>query len=340
MIQDAISKVVQGHHLSEDEAFDVMDTIMTGGATQAQIASFITALRLKGETVDEIYACASVMREHASTISVPPGAVDTCGTGGDGLNTFNISTTAAFVVAGAGIPIAKHGNRSVSSRSGSADLLEALDVNVGLIPEQVAQCVEEVGIGFMFAPVFHSAMKHAIGPRREIGIRTVFNILGPLTNPANVERQVLGVYDPALTETMARVLDKFGVKHALIVNGQGMDELTTLGPTRISELRNGSVETYDIQPEDLGLSRAASQNIIGGDPEENAKITLGVLRGEPSPYLDITLLNAGAAIYVAGKADGIKEGIPLARESVISGKAKEKLDALIEISNKLGGGEQ
>lgn len=333
MIKESISKLVQGQDLTEYEAIQAMDTIMSGGATPAQIGSFITALRLKGETVDEIYACASVMRKKASCIKAPAGSVDTCGTGGDGLNTFNISTTAAFVTAGAGVPIAKHGNRGVSSKSGSADLLEALGVNVNLTPEQVEKCVAEIGIGFLFAPKFHGGMKHAIGPRRELGIRTVFNVLGPLTNPAGVDRQVLGVYDPTLTETLAGVLQKFGAEHALVVNGEGMDELTTLGATKVSELKNGAITTYDLTPEQLGLTPAMLEQIAGGTPEDNAKITLDILSGKPSPYLDITVLNAGAAIYVAGKAESIQEGIELAKDSINSGKAKQKLEQLIKLTN-------
>ncbi len=335
MITDAINKLVQGQDLTQDEAIGAMDTIMTGNATPAQIASFITALRVKGETVDEIYGCASVMRQKASTIHVPPGAVDTCGTGGDGLNTFNISTTAAFITAGAGVPVAKHGNRSVSSRSGSTDVLEALGVWVDLSPEQVAKCVDEVGIGFLFAPVFHGAMKHAIGPRKEIGIRTVFNILGPLTNPAGVDHQVLGVYDPALTDTMANVLHRFGVKHALVVNGSGMDELTTLGPTRVSELKDGMVTTYDLDPTDVGIANSKLEDITGAGPEENAKITLAVLDGELSAYADIACLNAGGAIYVAGKADSITDGVQKARESISSGAARQRLDALVNFTKDL-----
>jgi anthranilate phosphoribosyltransferase len=276
------------------------------------------------------------MRKHASSIKAPPGAVDTCGTGGDGLGTFNISTAAAFVTAGAGVPVAKHGNRSVSSRSGSADLLEALGVKVDLGPEEVEECVRETGMGFLFAPVFHGAMKHAVGPRRELGIRTVFNILGPLTNPAGVKHQVLGVYDPALTETLARVLGRFGVEHALVVNGCGMDELTTLGETKVSELKDGEVTTYVLLPEDLGLEKAVVSEITGAGPEENARIASDVLSGKPSAYRDITVLNAGAAVYTAGRAASVREGIALASDSIDSGAAREMLDSLVRFTNSIG----
>lgn len=336
MIREAIRKLIKKQDLSEEEMLQVMNEIMSGSATAAQIASFITALRMKGETVDEIYICAKVMREKADRIQVQQNAVDTCGTGGDGLQTFNISTTAAFAVAGVGIPIAKHGNRSVSSSSGSADLLEALGMNIGLSPREVEKCVKRVGVGFLFAPTFHKAMKYAIGPRKEIGIRTVFNILGPLTNPANVKYQLLGVYDEALTETLARVLKKFGVKHALVVNGSGLDELSTVDKTKVSELKDGKINTYYLTPEQFGIGRVTFEAIHGGTPKENAEITLSVLSGEKSPYTDIVLLNAGAAIYVAGRCKDIAEGIELARKSIETGKAKQKLQLLIAKTQEVG----
>jgi len=336
MIKEAIGKIIKNQDLSTDETLDVMEEIMGGKATSAQISSFITALRMKGETVDEIYACAKVMRETAIRINVPEKSIDTCGTGGDSLGTFNISTTAAFVVAGAGIPIAKHGNRSVSSKSGSADLLEALDVNIKLNPIEVEKCVRQLGIGFLFAPTFHKAMKYAITPRKEIGIRTVFNILGPLTNPADVKYQILGVYDASLTETLAEVLKKFGVKHALVVNGSGLDELSTIDKTQISELKNGRVETYQITPEQFGIEKTKVKNILGGDSKRNAEITLSVLDGIESHYTDIVLLNAGAAIYVSDECNSISEGIELARNSIKNGHAKQKLEMLIQKTKDFG----
>ena len=336
MIKEAIKKVIEGKDLSEKEALDVMNEIMGGDATPAQIAAFLTALRLKGETVDEIFACATVMRQKAERISVQGTAVDTCGTGGDCAGTFNISTTVAFVVAGAGVSVAKHGNRSVSSRSGSADLLESLGVDITLSPKEVETCIRDVGIGFIFAPTFHKAMKYAIGPRREIGIRTVFNVLGPLTNPANVAYQVIGVYDERLTEPLANVLGKFGLRHALVVHGSGLDELSTIDRTKVSELKDGKVETYYLTPEQFGLDRAKLEDIQGGTPEENTAITRSVLDGEDSPYTDIVLLNAGAALYAADKAGDIAEGIELARKAIKSGKAREKLDQLIERSKGFG----
>lgn len=336
MIKEAIGKIIKNQDLSTDETLDVMKEIMSGKATSAQISSFITALRMKGETVDEIYSCAKVMREAAIRINVPKKSIDTCGTGGDSSGTFNISTTAAFVVAGAGIPIAKHGNRSVSSKSGSADLLEALDVNIKLNPIEVEKCVRQLGIGFLFAPTFHKAMKYAITPRKEIGIRTVFNILGPLTNPADVKYQILGVYDASLTETLAKVLKKFGVKHALVVNGSGLDELSTIDKTQISELKNGRVETYQITPEQFGIEKTKVKNILGGDSKRNAEITLSVLDGIESHYTDIVLLNAGAAIYVSDECSSLSEGIELARNSIKNGHAKQKLEMLIQKTNDFG----
>lgn len=340
MIRGAIGKITRRQNLSEREMLEVMDEIMSGSATPAQIASFTTALRMKGETVDEIYACAKAMREKADKICAPENAVDTCGTGGDSSGTFNISTTVAFVVAGAGVPIAKHGNRSVSSKSGSADLLEALGVNIGLAPKEVERCVQEIGIGFLFAPTFHKAMRYAVAPRREIGIRTVFNVLGPLTNPADVKYQVLGVYDETLTQTLAHVLKRFGVKHALVVNGSGLDEISTIDKTKVSELKKGKVTTYPITPEPFGIKRAKLEDIMGGSPQENAEITLSVLNGEESAYTDIVLLNAGAALYVAGKSKTMTEGIELAQKAIETGEAKRKLEVLIEWSQKYKGEEK
>jgi anthranilate phosphoribosyltransferase len=332
-IQEAIGKLVERRDLTEAEAEDAMKCIMSGGATQAQIGSFLTALRMKGETVEEITAFARVMREFATRVSPKVGGplVDTCGTGGDRIKTFNISTAAMFVAAGAGVRIAKHGNRSVTSRAGSADVVEAVGVRIDLPPEEVERCIEDVGIGFMFAPRFHAAMKHAIGPRREIGIRTVFNILGPLTNPAYTPAQVVGVYDAGLTEKLARVLGKLGCRHAMVVHGlEGLDEISTLGGTQISELTGGEVRTYTIFPEEFGFKRASPEAIAGEDLEGNVRMMLGVLRGERGPRRDIVLLNAAAAIVVGGKADGLREGISIAGDSIDSGRAYEKLLQLIE----------
>lgn len=335
MIREAIQRVVDGHHLTEADTVDTMNEIMSGEATPAQIACFITALRLKGETIEEITGAARVMREKATRIQTKhPFVVDTCGTGGDGSHTFNISTTAAFVVAGAGIPVAKHGNRAASSQSGSADVLKALGVNIEIPPEQVGACIDDVGIGFLFAVALHGAMKHAIGPRREIGIRTIFNVLGPLTNPAGAQAQVIGVYAPELTEPLANVLNNLGSRHAFIVHGgDGLDEITTTTMTQVSELANGSVKTYTLDPTELGIATAQPADLVGGTPEENAEITSGILKGEQGPKQDIVLLNAAAAIVAGGKAGDLKEGLTLAIESIDSGKALGKLGGLKAKSN-------
>lgn len=339
MISEAISQLLEGESLSAEQAEGVMEQVMTGEATPAQIAGFLVALRVKGETVDEIVGCARAMRRAA--VRVPrerEQVIDTCGTGGDRAGTFNISTTAAFVVAGAGLGVAKHGNRSVSSRSGSADVLEALGMNLDLTPEQLGRAVDEVGIGFLFAPRLHPAMRYAIGPRRELGVRTVFNILGPLTNPAGAETQLLGVYDPSLTELMAEVLQGLGSRAACVVHGaDGLDELTTTGPSRVSYFgvgeANGRVLTEMLDPRDLGLSRAQAQDLQGGDPAQNAQITRQVLSGrDRSSRREVVLLNAGAALWVGGMAPDIRTGITLAGESIDSGAALSKLDALIAFS--------
>jgi anthranilate phosphoribosyltransferase len=340
MMKAAIAKVVAGTDLSEAEMVGVMETIMGGEATQAQIGAFITALRIKGETVDEITGAARVMRAKATRVqAVGEGEilVDTCGTGGDASGTFNVSTTTAFVVAAAGIPVAKHGNRSVSSHCGSADVLEALGVDLSLSPEQIGQCIREIGIGFMFAPALHGAMKHAIGPRREIGIRTIFNILGPLTNPAGANVQVLGVYDPALTETLARVLGRLGTRRALVVCGEGnLDEITITGATRVSDWANGELTTYSIHPSELGLATAGLAEIQGGRTAAEAAAQLRlVLSGAAGPCLDMVLLNAGAALLAAGRSDDLASGVALAREVVASGAALNKVEALIAFSRSV-----
>lgn len=337
MIVEAIKKVVEKQNLTSTEAATVMEEIMGGQATDAQIASLITALRMKGETVDEITGFAQVMRSKATRIRPhQTELLDTCGTGGDISYTFNISTATAFVAAGAGVRVAKHGNRSVSSQCGSADVMEALGVKIELTPELVEACIDEVGIGFMFAPLLHQAMKYAIGPRKEIGIRTVFNILGPLTNPAQATSQILGVFNPALTETMAQVLGDLGVKHALVVHGAGgLDELSTMGENKISEWANGGVKTYSLQPLDLGLPLVTLNDLKGGTTKENAQIIRVILSGEKGPKRDIVLLNSAAALIAADKAGDFKEGIAMAAQSIDSGAALEKLDKLIEFSNKL-----
>ncbi|MFH2011303.1 MAG: anthranilate phosphoribosyltransferase [Pseudomonadota bacterium] len=335
MISKAIEKVIEGINLSETEMVEVMNQIMGGEATPAQIASFITALRMKGETVEEITGAARVMREKAIKIKTnSPIVIDTCGTGGDGANTFNISTTSAFVAAGAGITVAKHGNRSVSSNCGSADVLKALGVNIEADTNTVERCLNENGIGFLFAPLLHGAMKYAIGPRREIGIRTVFNILGPLTNPAEASVQLIGIYSKELTEKIAAVLCNLGSKHAFVVHGEdGLDEISLTTKTKVSELKNGKVDTYWIKPEDFNMKPCRSEDLLGGNPEENAGITLGVLKGEKGPKRDIVLLNTAAAIVAGGKAETFAEGIMVAEESIDSGSAMKKLDGLVRMSN-------
>jgi anthranilate synthase/phosphoribosyltransferase len=338
-IQEAIAKVMERQDLSEAEAEAAMAQIMEGQATPAQIGAFLTALRMKGEAISEIAGCARAMRR--SALPVQPRRtetlVDTCGTGGDGAGTFNISTTAAFVVAGAGQPVAKHGNRSVSSKCGSADVLEALGVNLDLTPDQVAACVDEVGIGFLFAPKLHPAMKHAIGPRRELGVRTIFNLLGPLTNPAGAAAQVLGVYDAALTEPLAHVLGALGSKAAFVVHGAGgLDELTTSGPNQVSLLRDGRVETHSFDPMELGFSRARLADLRGGDAQENAAISRGILSGtQNGARRDVVLLNAAAALVASGQTRTLPEGVRLAQHSLDSGAARRVLDHLVEFTNNL-----
>jgi len=341
-IKQAIAKAVARQDLNENEMIDVMNEIMGGEATPAQIGSFITALRMKGETVDEITGAVRVMREKATAICSGVDTergdvlVDTCGTGGDSSGTFNVSTTSAFVVAGAGIPVAKHGNRSVSSNCGSADVLEAVGVSLDLSPEEVGNCIKEIGIGFLFAPALHGAMKYAIGPRKEMGIRTIFNILGPLTNPAGANVQVLGVFDAELIEPLANVLGNLGSKRALVVHGEGkLDELTVTGTTHIAELCDGEVNTYTITPEDVGLQTSLLADIQGGSTAgESADMMRTVLSGEKGARRDMVLLNSGAALLAAGVANDLKNGVSKAAEIIDSGKALAKLDQLISYSNK------
>ena len=334
MIREAIAKVVDRIDLSEDEMIAVMDEIMSGAATPAQIGALITGLRMKGETVAEITGAARVMRRKATAVEAGIGdevLVDTCGTGGDGSGTFNVSTAAAFVVAAAGLPVAKHGNRSVSSKCGSADVLEALGVDLNLSPERVGQCIREVGIGFLFAPMLHGAMKHANGPRREIGIRTIFNVLGPLTNPAGANIQVLGVYAPELTGVLAGVLGRLGSRRALVVWGEGnLDEMTVTGATRVAEWNGRQVVQYSVCPEDVGLSRATLDDIRGADtPAEAAAQMRRVLGGETGPRLDMVLLNSGAALMAAGRVANLLDGVVMARKTVSSGAALARVDALV-----------
>ncbi|TKS60961.1 MAG: anthranilate phosphoribosyltransferase [Nitrospira sp.] len=337
MIKDALAKLADRTNLSVHEAEEVMSEIMDGAATPAQIAGYLMGLRQKGETVDEIVGSARVMRSRATRIRV--GAqivVDTCGTGGDGARTFNISTTAALVVAGAGITVAKHGNRSISSKSGSADVLSALGVKIDLMPDRVADCIDEVGIGFLFAPLYHGAMKHCAGPRQEMGIRTILNVLGPLTNPAGATHQVLGVYDAKLTEILGRVLLQLGSQHCFVIHGMdGLDEITLSDRTKVSEGKGGVVSSYFTAPEEFDLPRVARKEFAGGAPMDNARITKDILQGRKSPKRDIVCLNAAPAMVVGQKAKTLKEGFRLAQKVIDSGAAAEKLDRLIAYTNKV-----
>ncbi len=335
MIREAIEKVIAGNSLSEAEMINTMTTIMEGEATDAQIACLLTALRIKGETVEEIAGAAHVMRAKATPVKTKHAlVVDTCSTGGSGLSSFNISTTSAFVVAGAGVPVAKHGNRGVTRQSGSANVLMALGVNIEISPEHIGRCIDEAGIGFLFAPMLHGAMKYAIGPRREIGIRTIFNTVAPLTNPAGAKAQVLGIYSSKLTEMHANALKHFGSRHAFVVHGNdGLDEITTTTTTQVSELANGKVTSYILDATELGIPRTDLNSLTGGTPEENAEITQNILSGGKGPKRDIVVLNAAAAIVAGGKADGLETGLELAKESIDSGNAAAKLEQLKAISN-------
>jgi anthranilate phosphoribosyltransferase len=334
MIQTALTLMLDGEDLTPGEATRVMEEIMTGRATHAQIAAFITALRMKGETETEIAAFARVMRDCAIILRpvVSGTLVDTCGTGGDHASTFNISTAAAFVAAGAGVPVVKHGNRSVSSRCGSADVLEALGINLGVPPERISCMIERYHIGFLFAPLYHPAMQHVMAPRKELGIRTVFNLLGPLTNPAGAQAQLLGVYDPRLTRKIACVLSTLGLSRAMVVSGGGIDEISTTGPTRVSELDRGVIHTYEMNCEDYGIRPAARDTLRGGDAVTNASIIRMILSGEEGPARDIVLLNAAAAIYLGGSATTIEEGLTRAEAAIDTGRANETLDRLIQES--------
>ncbi len=338
MIKESLQKLIDGNDLTEEDSGEVMKEIMSGKTTNAQTAAFLTALRMKGETVEEISAFAKVLRDHGCQIrpKVEGRLVDTCGTGGDRIKTFNVSTAAAFVVAGAGVAIAKHGNRSVTSRSGSADVLEHFGLNLKMEPEAVKRTIEQIGIGFMFAPAFHPAMKYAAEPRREMGIRTVFNILGPLINPACADAQLLGVYSHSLVITMAQVLRNLGCKEAMIVHGlDGLDEVSTVGKTALARLKDGEISTMELCPRDFGVKQARAEDIAGGVAAENAEVIFKILRGccpEDDPKTEIVLANSAAGIIVGGKADSFAEGMALARESVDDGSAYKKLISLIEIS--------
>lgn len=346
-ITEAIKKVVDRHDLTSPEAELVLEQIMSGDCTDAQIASLLTALRMKGETVDELTGFARVMRRRAARV-VPRSSVtsdmsgterealiDTCGTGGDVSGSFNISTATAFVVAGCGLRVAKHGNRSVSSQCGSADVMEALGVKIELQPERIARCVDEVGMGFLHAPLLHEAMKYVAIARRQMGIRTIFNMLGPLTNPAGANTQVIGVYAEHLTNLLAEVLRELGATRALVVHGSdGLDEITITGESKVSELNLGKLSAYTIRPEDFGLKRATLAEIQGGDARENSRIILEVLRGASGPRRDVVLLNAAAALVASSKVNDFAEGVRLAAESIDNGRALSKLDQLIEFTNQ------
>ena len=334
-MQSALKAVTEHQNLSADEMATVMRLIMTGEATPAQVGGFLIGLRMKGETVEEVAAAARVMRDLSTRVEVDTEhLVDTCGTGGDASGSFNISTASAFVVAAAGARVAKHGNRSVSSKSGSADVLEAAGVNLDVTPEQVAACVNDIGVGFMFAPMHHSAMKHAIGPRREMAVRTIFNVLGPLTNPAGAPNQVLGVFSNDWVEPLVRVLQQLGSKHVLVVHADdGLDEISIGSSTHIAELKDGEITSYDVQPEDFGMQRADLSAIRAEDAADSLRIIRSVLANEEGPAKDIVCLNAGAAIYAAGMADSLAEGVGLARQVIASGDAADKLEQLVAATN-------
>lgn len=335
-MKEILQKLMANTPLTREDGHTALSIIMSGGATDSQIACFLTALKLRGETPEVVAGAAQAMREVFTPVAtVGPDAVDTCGTGGDGLHTFNISTTAAFVTAGAGVTVAKHGNRGVSSPSGSADVLRELGVNLEIGPEKMTACLEEVGIAFLFAPALHPAMKHAIGPRREMGISTLFNILGPLSNPASTRRGLLGVYSAALVDLVSGALAALKTEHMFVVHGEdGLDELSITGPSKVAEVKDGTVTKLTVSPEQFGLSVASLEDIKGGDPAMNAAITTSILEGASGPKRDIVVLNAGAAICAGGKATSIAEGVELAKASLDSGAAAEKLAGLVSCSNR------
>jgi len=348
IITEALRALIERRDLTRIEAAAAMEAIMSGAATNAQIAAFLTALRMKGETVEELIGFAQVMRQkavrvrtRAEEVAALTGTdremlIDTCGTGGDAAGTFNVSTATAFVVAGAGLKVAKHGNRSVSSLCGSADVVETLGINLDLTPAKVSRCIDEVGIGFLYAPLLHTAMKHVMAARREMGIRTVFNMLGPLTNPAGANAQVIGVYSPALTEPLARVLAELGTIRAFVVHGaDGLDEVSNTGESRVSEVREGVVRSFTVRPDDFGMSRAAIGDLRGGDREQNAQLIRGLLDGAAGPKRDIVLMNSAAALVAGAKARDLKDGVSQAALAIDSGAARGKLEALVALSQKL-----
>jgi len=332
-----IERLINGKNLTESQMTYAMTEIMEGSVSEVRIASFLTALRIKGETSEEISGGAKVMRDKAVQIDLGDRyTVDTCGTGGDGVNTYNISTASAFVLAGGGVTVVKHGNRSVSSKCGSADVLETLGINIDISSQRVKECVEKIGLGFLYAPTFHSSMKYAAVVRKELGFRTIFNMLGPLTNPAKANGQVLGVFHENLTELMAEAIKKLGTEHVLVVHGMdGMDEITVTDKTKVSELKDGKINSYYIKPEDFGIKRSNNKELEGGGPKENAEIIREIFEGSiVGAKKDILILNSGAALYVGGKVSSIKEGVQMAREIIESGKALTKLDELIEMTNR------
>jgi len=333
-ITKAIAKIIEGQHLEREEARSVMNDIMDGLTTSAQIGALLTALRMKGETIDELTGFAEIMRAKATALLAESNnLLDTAGTGGDGAGTFNISTASSIVAAAGGVRVAKHGNRGMSSQSGSADVLEALGVNIGLPSEVAAQCLKEIGICFMFAQNYHQSLKHAAGPRKEIGVRNIFNLLGPLANPARADRQLLGVYDRGKTELMAMALRELGVKRALVVSSyDGLDEISISAPTKVTELRNGETLTYELTPEELGLKRYELQDVMGGDPGTNAEIIKRVFRGERGAYRDIVLANSGASFYITGLCESLQNGVRYAEHMIDSGNAYEKLLQLISFT--------
>lgn len=330
-----LAAAMSGEPLSASRMEGAMALILGGEVSDIEIAGFLAALRARGETVDEIAAAARAMRAEAMTVTAPEGAIDTAGTGGDGAHTFNISTAAALVIAGAGVPVAKHGNKAASSKSGSSDVLEALGVNLGISPALIGRCMREAGIGFMFAARHHQAVRHVAGVRKSLGVRTLFNVLGPLSNPAGAKLQLLGVFSPDLVRPIAEVLPQLGVEAAWVVHGfDGLDELTITGPTRVAELKNGEIREFSVAPEDAGLARAPIDSLRGGDPETNAQAIRDLLDGAPGPYRDVVILNAAAALIIAGKAVALKDAAGLAQNAIDTGAARQALHALVQLSNK------
>ena len=334
-IQAALKKITDGQHLTGDEMLDVMRQIMTGQLTASQIGGFLIGLQMKGESIEEITAAATVMRELVMSVKVSaPHLLDVVGTGGDGTSSFNVSTAAAFVAVAAGAHVAKHGNRAASGKCGSADLLEIAGARIDLDPEQIAQCVLNTGFGFMLAPAHHTAMKHAIGARKELGVRTIFNVLGPLTNPAHVSREMMGVFSAELVEPLAHVLGKLGSEHVMVVHSEdGMDEISTGAPTRVAELKNGEVKTYSIEPAEFGIKLTARENLVVSNPDESLAVVRSVFSGKHSAASDITAMNAGAAIYIAGLANSLSEGVERAQSLIQSGAVEDKFDFYVEFTN-------